>query len=436
MRGCLHALCLRAALDQTESIEVSVLQLLVGMLMYLWITFLSHELFRPNIHRPLHARIGNIWNTLQGDQSLLEFYKLVSFLLLAWLKSFEVSVFWILGHLKIVWQCWMRYNMALNGVLQILQLTGSKELLIIGNRWTSINAGLLFDHGRDHTRVHVIRLGLIARRCGVRMSIPHLNCFDIWAHTDSLSSSIRRAAHWRYHRFIWLLSFSANWFRFVILRNWVIRLLFDIAPRDSRLSGLLLDCRIRGCIWDNFWRLVVLGTSVSCSYAFWCNSPVLLILLDFQLRLCHCVIRLLLRRLKLRLLAFTAAAKLWCIFLWFRGRAACFLLGTVTVTVILYLCWIFCTWLLQLHCSVTKFVCLFLNLNFDFVLYGWWWCLIVVYWIVFGAVKHRVWRIDIDNLVTTTLCHDFCLIVISLLSRSSPLPTLLPTHFISWNTRR
>ena len=85
--------------------------------------------------------------------------------------------------------------MALNGVLQILQLTGSKELLIIGNRWTSINAGLLFDHGRDHTRVHVIRLGLIARRCGVRMSIPHLNCIDIWAHTDSLSSSIRRAAH-------------------------------------------------------------------------------------------------------------------------------------------------------------------------------------------------------------------------------------------------
>ena len=83
MRGCLHALCLRAALDQTESIEVSVLQLLVGMLMYLWIAFLSHELFRPNIHRPLHARIGNIWNTLQGNQSLLEFYKLVSFLLLA-----------------------------------------------------------------------------------------------------------------------------------------------------------------------------------------------------------------------------------------------------------------------------------------------------------------------------------------------------------------
>ena len=83
--------------------------------------------------------------------------------------------------------------MALNGILQILQLTDPKELLIIGDRWTSINAGLFFDHWRDHTRVHVIRLGLIARRRRVRMSIPDLNCFDIWAHADSLSPSIRGA---------------------------------------------------------------------------------------------------------------------------------------------------------------------------------------------------------------------------------------------------
>jgi len=210
--------------------------------------------------------------------------------------------------------------MATDDILQILQLTGAKEILINGDRWTSINASLFFDHWRDCTRVHVIRLCLVAWSCRVWMSLPYLDWIYIRAHTDSFGPSFRSAAHWGHQRFIWLLgSFSANLSLFVVLHNGVVgvRLLFDIALRNSGFSGLmLLDSRVRCCIWSNFWRFVVLCTSVSCSYALRCDSPVLLILLDFQLRLGQCLIRLLLimllcRRLRLRLLVFAAAAKLW-----------------------------------------------------------------------------------------------------------------------------
>ena len=275
-----------------------------------------------------------------------------------------------------------------------------------------------------------------------------LDCIDIGAHTDSLSPSIRSTARRGHHRFIWLLGLSANKLLFVVFSYRVVseRLLFDIALRDSGLSGLLLmDRWERGSIWNNFWRFVVLCSSVSCSYALWCDSPVLLILLDFQLRLSHCLIGILLIVLccilRLRLLAFAATSKLWRFIWWLRCNASYFLIWTATVTDVLWLSRVFCTWLLQLHCSVTKFVSFFLNLNFDFVLSRWCsWCLIiVVFW--FAVAEHRVRRIDIDDVVATSscgyLCHDFCLIVIiSVLPRSSALSALLSTYFIAWNTRR